>query len=271
MGDIVYSAAFPKSGITYLNFMLFYALFDPPYLGNVDNYVIDVHLYPTRIPPPGVSRCYVKTHSPFSASLPLRSRADRAICLVRDPIDVMMSLWDYMHLTGSEALLDASESLKQKLFGDFVDHWVVSGGDPMLFARLDISGSWVHNVSSWLDQRAIPTLFIRYEELKAQPVEQLSRIFAFLEKPIARERLEAAASKSSVSEMRREEQREIDTKPAEPAVFYRPEMERAYEKGFRFVGKLHSDARATVLTEAQRRNADRVFGSALARVDARIG
>jgi hypothetical protein len=272
MGDIVYSAAFPKSGVTYLDFMLFYALFDPPYeLDRVESdYVIDVHAFPENVPAPGVGRCYVKTHSPFGPSLPLRSRADRAICLVRDPIDVMMSLWDYMHLTGSEALLNAPETLKQKMFRDFVGHWVVSGGDPLPFAQIDISGSWIHNVSSWLDQRAIPTLFVRYEDLKAEPVAQLSRVFGFLEKPIARERLEAAASKGSVSQMRQQEQHEIDSKPARPGAFYRPELAKAYDKGFRFVGKLHSGARDTVLSELQRRNAERVFGSALARVDARI-
>ena len=31
MGDVVYCAAFPKSGVTYLDFMLYHALFEPPY------------------------------------------------------------------------------------------------------------------------------------------------------------------------------------------------------------------------------------------------
>ena len=43
--DITYVAAFPKSGITYLNFMLFHILFDRPQdVRLIDSdYIFDVH------------------------------------------------------------------------------------------------------------------------------------------------------------------------------------------------------------------------------------
>jgi hypothetical protein len=272
MPDIIYCAAFPKSGITYLNMMLFYALFDAPQdIAKFEtDYVVDIHAYPAGVPPAGAVPRYVKTHSPYGASLALRDRADRAIQLVRDPTDVMMSLWDYIHLTGDEAFLNAPDEVRQKLFREFVDHWVASGGDPQRFAGIDFTGSWIDHLSSWLDQHELSTLFVRYEALKADPVNQLARIIAFLELPVPREKLEIAARKSSASEMKQQEQREIDARSARPGALYHPALTKAYDKGFRFVGKLHSGARNTVLTEAQRRDADRVFGSVLAQVDARI-
>jgi hypothetical protein len=269
MGDVVYCAAFPKSGVTYMNLMLFYSLFEPPH--NVDRFeidhIIDIHAYPTAVPPPGGVRRYAKTHAPFDGSLALRDRADRAICLVRDPSDVMMSLWDYVHLTGSEALLNAPDAVREELFREFVAHWIASGGDPERFAGIGFTGSWVRYLSSWLDQCEIPTVFVRYEALKADPVGQLVRILDFLELAVPRDRLEFAARKSTPSEMRKQEQSDIDSKAGG---FYRSEFAAAYQKGFRFVGRLHASSYHSVLTEAQRRDVDRLFGSVLARVDARI-
>ena len=39
MHDISYICAFPKSGITYLNYMLFHVLFDRPQDAELDNVV----------------------------------------------------------------------------------------------------------------------------------------------------------------------------------------------------------------------------------------
>jgi hypothetical protein len=69
--------------------------------------------------------------------------------------------------------------------------------------------------------------------------------------------------------MRRLEQGEIDSGAPQTGALYDPRFAKAYEKGFRVVGRLHSGSRNSTLTEAQRRDADRVFGSVLARVDAR--
>jgi hypothetical protein len=265
MADIAYLAAHPKSGITYLNFLLFNALFDEPRdPARIDtDYIIDMHEHLDRVPPPGPGRRYVKTHARYDPAMPLRARADRAVHLVRDPIDVMMSLWDFMHLLGQPALLDAAEPDRERLFRGFAQRWVTSGGDQIG------PQTWVASVTSWLDQRDLPVLFVRYETLKADPVGQLARVCAFLDVAVTPARLELAARQSSVEAMRAQEQRELATK--QPGAFYRPELETGYGKGFRFVGRINSGSYATVLTDAERREADRVFGPVLARVAARAG
>jgi hypothetical protein len=261
MADIVYSAAYPKSGITYLNYLLFNALFEEPRnpaLIDTD-YIIDIQENLARVPPPGLRRQYVKTHFGYDGKLPLRDRADRAICLVRDPIDVMMSIWDFMHLLGDATLLNATQETKDQIFRNFVQRWVTPNDDQMNVQ------SWVGNVSSWMDQRDFPVLMVRYEKLKANPVGQLARVCDFLGETVSPERLELAARQSSVGEMRKQEQREIDAKQS--GAFYRPQLETGYEKGFRFVGRLNANSYATVLNDDERRVADHVFGPVLARVE----
>src|SRR6202166_2966474 len=108
--DITYIAAFPKSGITYLNFMLFHILFDRPQDARLidSDYIFDVHESLARVPPARETPRYLKIHFPYSPRIPLRERASRAVYLLRDPIDVMMSLWDFKHLLGEDGLLEAS-------------------------------------------------------------------------------------------------------------------------------------------------------------------
>jgi hypothetical protein len=259
--DIVYSAAFPKSGITYLNYMLFNALFDEPRdPARIDSdYIIDIHEHLARVPAPQTGRHYVKTHFAYSAALPLRERADRAVCLVRHPIDVMMSIWDFLHLLGDPTLLGASEEVKDQIFRGFAQRWVTTGGDQMPVAQ-----SWVANVSSWMDQRAMPVLFVSYESLKADPAAHLDRVLAFLGERVTEDRIELAVKQSSVDAMRQQEQREIDTK--QPGAFYRPRLEAGYQQGFRFVGRLNANSYDTVLTQDERGMADKVFGPVLERL-----
>src|SRR5258708_19210437 len=107
MSDLVYAAAYPKSGITYLNYMLFHALFDrPDDAARIDSdYIIDIHENLARVPPPGARRQYVKTHFGYDRAMPLRERADRAVYLVRHPIHVMIPLCAFLHLLAHANLL----------------------------------------------------------------------------------------------------------------------------------------------------------------------
>src|SRR5260370_13142024 len=100
--DVNLVTAYPKSGITFLSHLLFRALFERPddWSNLHKDYIIDIHQHPDRFTIGEGGPFYVKSHFAFGPVLPLRARARRAILLVRDPIDVMMSAWDYKHLTG---------------------------------------------------------------------------------------------------------------------------------------------------------------------------
>ena len=247
--NVTFVAAYPKSGITFLSYMLFHALFDrPDDLSKIDSdYIVDIHHYLDRVIAGASESFYVKCHFAFGPELPLRRRARRAILLTRNPIDIMMSAWDYKHLTGEGNLHLMSEAERAPLFRQFVADWISSGGRAYHWAE-----SWVNNVNSWLDQEEIPFLALRYETLKATPAEELQRILDFLVRPVSPERLAAAVEFGDVARMRETEERAVAAGGA--GLF------AGHAKGYRFIGRLHQNAYRTVLDDAQRDLADTVFG-----------
>lgn len=266
MNDISYIAAFPKSGITYLNFMLFHVLFDRPQDARLidSDYIFDVHESLARVPPASDEPRYLKIHSSYSQLIPLRQRAARAVYLMRDPVDVMMSAWDFKHLTGEDGLLDASPAQREAMFQRFCQHWLTTGGLIYPWA-----GSWNANVASWLDQTDLLLLVVRYERLKARPFEELRRILSFLGREASDERVAAAVEAAEPGNMRKLEAEEINNRVA--GVFYRPGLARGYAQGHRFVGKMHGGSSEKVLTPAARQYAQQVFGPVIERAYARAG
>jgi hypothetical protein len=263
MKDVSFVAAFPKSGITYLNYMLFHILFDrPEHVTRIDSdYIFDVHEHLASIPPPGAAACYAKSHFPFGLFMPLFDRAARAVVLVRDPIDVMMSAWDFKHLLGEDGLLEVTPGEHAAMFESFCRHWLTTGGLIYPFA-----GSWVANVRSWLEQSDIPIVVVRYERLKEQPFEQLRRVLDFLERPASDRRIQAAIEASTVENMRKHETDEVASGVA--GAFYRPSLARGYAQGYRFVGRLNQDSYQKILGPGARQVADQVFKPVMDRVQA---
>jgi Sulfotransferase domain len=261
MKDVTFIAAFPKSGITYLNFMLFHLLFDcPQNAQRIDSdYIFDVHEALARVPPPGTDPRYIKVHFAYSPAMPLHDRAIRAVCLVRDPIDVMMSVWDFRHLTGEDGLLRIAPEEEAAKLAQFTQHWITTGG-----AMFPWAGSWVANVSSWLDQSHLPILVVSYENLKRKPVEQLERILHFLDRQASSERIAAAVEVGKVDNMRKIESAEVAKRAS--GIFFRPSLSEGYAKGYRFIGRLHEGSSKKVLSPAAQQHASRIFGSVMARV-----
>ena len=264
MKDISYIAAFPKSGITFLNFMLFHILFDRAEdVGRIDSdYIYDLHESLARVPRSSEMPCYVKVHFAYGPQIPLRERASRAVCLVRDPIDVMMSIWDFKHLLGEDGLLEASPQLRMQRFQSFCQQWLNTGGLVYPWA-----GSWTDNVCSWLDQTELPVLFVRYEALKAKPFDELRRILGFLGRTASDQRIAAAVEAGRPENMRRLESKEIAQRRS--GVFYRPSLARGYGEGYRFVGRLHAGSSEKVLSAAAYQYAKEKFGPVMERLDQR--
>jgi sulfotransferase family protein len=265
MKDICFIAAFPKSGITYLNFMLFHLLFDRPQdVRLIDShYIFDLHESLARVPPQGGTEQYVKVHFSFGSQIPLRDRASRAIYLLRDPIDVMMSVWDFKHLAGEQGLLDAPAADRQALFQRFCQHWLSSGGLIYPFA-----GSWRDNVASWINQEELPLLVVRYEELKANPTMELRRILRFLGREVSEQRIAAAVEAGKPDNMRKLESEEV--KAGVSGIFFRPGLARGYAKGYRFVGRMHGGSSEKILSPAARQYAAQIFGPVLAHAAERV-
>jgi hypothetical protein len=252
--DISLITAYPKSGITYLNHLLFHTIFDiPNEKHNIgSHYIKDIHEHGEKVLNSSSREIYVKSHFPFNKSQTLNNRLHRAVLLVRDPIDVMMSMWDYRHFTGE---LPSSRLHDTDGLGGYIDNWIRTGGLVYPWA-----GSWIDHVTSWLNQSEIRVLPVTYEAIKANPSAQLYRILQFFGVTINDDIIERAVDASSVENMRRDHEQTVSAHMAHGA-FLQSNFAKPYALGYRFIGRLHTGAKTSILSKTQRHLAEVQFGN----------
>jgi hypothetical protein len=258
MRDLFSLSAFPKSGVTYLGFLMFHCLFgEEADIHDLEKrYVIDVHAWPALpFAVPGAPRI-VKSHFPYGPDRPCVGRTAKAVYLIRHPVDVMMSAWDYRRFL-DPGCGEADGAAEGPAFRSFVADWLRTGG-----AGFDVAGTWLHHVRSWLGQREIPVHLVTYADLVDHPRRELAAILAFLDLPVPAARQAAAIERSAMTAMAALEAAEV--RDRRTGVFYRPELARGYEHGRRFINKGHRDCYRTMLTDEEREQADRRFGAELA-------
>ncbi len=220
--DLIAVAAFPKSGVTYLSSMLFYSLFPGTEPALIEKQcIVDVHAHPLAGAREAFGKRFIKTHFLFGTKPDLDAGTEKAIYLVRDPIDVANSAYDFLRLVSPNA------SVK---YGDFIDHWIETGG-----AHFEFAGTWKEHVASWMYQRTVPVLTVTYTDLVDRPSEQLNRIFVFLDISPAPKDVERALKYSSMEAMRSREEDEFSNR--REGIFYSKSVEEGMSKGARFINK----------------------------------
>jgi sulfotransferase family protein len=186
--DDLYLAEFPKSGVTWLSFLIgnanlllagehdravtFY---------NLNDFVADIevnrHLNP--VPPPPLGFRVIKSHAAFNRFY------TKVIYLVRDPRDVMASYWHFL------TQLDYYQGSLATMLDD---------------PRFGIS-SWCRHVTSWLEQ-AEPSqsvMVLKYEDLLRDTAGELQRIYRMLGRELSNEIVQLAVERSSIERMRESE------------------------------------------------------------------
>jgi Sulfotransferase domain len=252
---LVSLSAFPKSGVTYLSFLLFYSLFpDTCDVHELERrHIIDIHAYPRAIPPVTAGLRLFKSHFAYNPALPIVKATNKAIYLIRHPIDVMMSVWDFENLVkGGQRTTQSPE------FRAFVARWIETGG-----AAFPEYGPWTGHVRSWLAQSQIPVHLVTYRNLVDRPVQEIEAIFSFLGTQVDTDRLRLAAERSSMKAMAALEQQEVEKKIE--GVFFNKNLTAGYGLGHRFINKGYRSSYETILTAEERARADRTFGTELTR------
>lgn len=187
--DDVYLASFPKSGNTWLRFVL----------GNLKvlvdklNIEVDFHTINSLIPDVQLDRRLsmhrtstvypriIKTHFPYASCY-----SGKAIYLYRNPQDVMVSYYYY--------LVDG-KSKKFDSFSSFIRH-----------ERYGVY-AWVRHSISWSD---LEVCSIGYESMKADPVAKIHYILDYLGLKINDELISEAIANSSFEKMKELEQERGD-------------------------------------------------------------
>jgi hypothetical protein len=181
----VFVGSYPRCGSTWLRFMLNELLVGQASgFKNVNEALPDVGKHNRALPVlPGNGRL-IKTHEPF------RREYKKAIYLVRDCRDVMLSEFAYQ-----KALGFAQENL---------DGYI----RPFLQGKVNPFGSWKNHVQSWLDARdsgRADILLVRFEDLRGNSEEPLAEILSFLGRPAPLSKIREAMENNAVERMREKE------------------------------------------------------------------
>jgi hypothetical protein len=181
----VFVASYPRSGSTWLRFMLLEILAgQAPDFSTTNKMLPDIGKQQSAAPVLAGYGRLIKTHELF------RPKYRKAIYLVRDPRDVALSEFAYQRALGL-AYADFDSYLYRFLQG-----------------RVNPFGSWIRHATSWLnaaDAGRSDILYVNFEKLKDKPEEQLGRILDFLQLPELKERVRGAIANNSLAQMKEQE------------------------------------------------------------------
>jgi Sulfotransferase domain len=187
-------ASYPRSGNTWLRFLLFELITGrPAQFGEIDardspTGQLGDHPHMPRVLPTGGR--VIKTHEPC------RPAYRRAVYLVRDPRAVLLSEYRFLRWRGF-------------FHGDlaaFVPRFVAG--------TVNAYGSWRDHVASWLDGRLAGSddlLVVRFEDLRSATETCLRRIVDYLDLTVDDEALGRAIEDNTVARLREREDRARDT------------------------------------------------------------
>jgi hypothetical protein len=262
MAKIVWLASYPKSGNTWLRFLLTGLLAGrvassaqvARQIPDIHDGVAAHHLY-------GKGATVVKTHWKYWPEIPLREDSIGAIYVLRHPIEVLESNLNYAFMRSGSLRKDASPVQ----IADFARRWVdayIEHGGHRSFLEFGI-GTWEENVRSWLSSgKHFPHLVVRYEHLRSNTAAELTRICNFLEIERSVDQLNNAVAAASRDAMREIEEREIASRI--PGFFFQRRNQSGYEAGHRFVGRSRGGEALFTLTDEQNTRARAFFAPIMA-------
>lgn len=192
---IVWLASYPKSGNTWLRFLLYHYLYgEVTDSDDVERRIPDLHETGAEgLKSDGDGPLLCKTHLALTPKHPLLDRTRGFVYILRHPRDVLLSNLNYfrMIVPKEEQLPDA------ELARQFIQHM----GFPVW--RNMGMGTWTDHLATWLGGAPrLPHVILRYEAMKADPAPHLERVVRFLGHKPDPERVAQAVEASSFERMR---------------------------------------------------------------------
>jgi hypothetical protein len=181
----VFVGSYPRSGSTWLRFMLLEVLSgEASGFSKTNEMLPDVGKHSTGARVLAGGGRLIKTHEPF------RPEYKKAIYLARDPRDVALSEFAYHKALG--------------FAGDDFNIYLLR----FLRGEVNPFGCWTNHATCWMeagDSGRSEVLLACFEELKRNPVQELSRIVEFLGVPLQTARICEAVANNSMDKMRQKE------------------------------------------------------------------
>ncbi len=201
--NVIWLASYPKSGNTYLRFLIYNYLYaEVTESMEVEKIMPDIHklLSTGRALNTEIKQTiFVKSHFLYSPKHPCYKETQGFIYIIRNPRDVLLSNSRYSGITGNRPI-----DLKT-----FAQQFIKTMGVPR-WKKMNM-GTWPEHVSSWLSATSQhPHLFIKYEDLRNDPSTCFKHIINFLKLDLDEERIKNAIEKSSLQSMKELEKKEKD-------------------------------------------------------------
>lgn len=199
---ICWIASYPKSGNTWVRFLLHNYFFGPVEQSEaIAKTIPDLHVCGSDLV--GREVCdtlLVKTHFMPDEKLMFAERTTRFIYIARHPRDVLRSCMNYvkMLMPPEESRL-VTPQIYARAFLKFA-------GEPF-FIRYGF-GTLEQHSRSWLDAPEWEHVVVRYEDLKSQPERELSRMLRLLGHEPDPKRVALAVAESEFSRVKKLEEKE---------------------------------------------------------------
>ncbi len=254
MKGVTWIAAYPKSGNTWMRFMVCNLLF-----GRQESAAALATLVPDIHEGPPVTECpkqgaVLKTHFPYSGRLAFADRTAAAIYIIRHPADVLVSNFFYSQRSAGNTDPSTAD------FDQYVEMFLEHRGDKR-WIELGM-GSWEQNVRSWLKGGLpFPVVRIRYEDMIDDPQGACRSMARLLRPESSAADIEGAVRNSSFSRMRDIERADIRAKRI--GIFYKPYLQASIDSGNRFMRRGLAGDGVARLNPQQRARMRDAFGALL--------
>ena len=201
---IIWLASYPKSGNTYLRFLLYNYLYgEPKSSTDIGKKIPDLHKIISKKKSLNLNldnHIFCKTHYIFTQKHPYINQTSGAIYLLRNPRDVLLSNLRYFQMIKSGPVEPFSFA------ANFLDNYGVEQWKKFGY------GSWPQHVSSWMAGIGqFPLLFIKYESLRDDTKETLEKVIRFIGQDVDREKVKESIEQASIQNMKKMEVREKES------------------------------------------------------------
>jgi hypothetical protein len=255
MAKIVWIASYPRSGNTWMRFLLANLLYGPvASTAHLQELVPDIHRGLVGAQIYGARKTLIKTHWRFTPDLPLREDTMGAIAIIRHPIDVLLSNLNYVILRSNFA----AELRDEKTLLAFQQRWIddyIAGGGYGRWREMGF-GTWEENIRSWTEAALpYPRVVLRFESMRADIKSAMTTVCRFLGIEANETAHQAAIDRSSFKALRALEEREIAER--RQGIFFDPGQPANAMLGARFVSGANRDP----MSPDQRERALQRFGA----------
>lgn len=129
--QIIWIASYPKSGNTWLRFLLANLFYGPiSSSSHLCEVVPDIHWGVTANHLYGDRVTFMKTRWKYDSKLPFREDTAGAIYIIRNPLHVAVSNLNYMILRQGDQYFQLSESHRHHMRSEYIDNFIRAEGDP---------------------------------------------------------------------------------------------------------------------------------------------